>query len=188
MIRFGIRTELARGRRRLRRAWLLGASMTLALVLAGCGDLVPSTNTYPIDFFSEMHYSKAWGAGEPDGWNPPPGTVPITGGEVDYTMEEAVELENPFDPNPELGAQVYQLNCAHCHGPEGAGDGPIAIQFEAYGATLPTNLQEAVGDRTDGELFWIVTNGLGEFMPAFQPLITEQERWALVDHLREIEQ
>jgi mono/diheme cytochrome c family protein len=180
---FGIRTGItARGRRGLRRAWLLGATMTLALVVAGCGDVIPSTNTYPIDFFSEMHYQKSWGAGEPDGLNPPDGVVPITGGEVAYDEEEAAELENPFDADVELGQAVYQLNCQHCHGPEGAGDGPIAAQFEFYDAPLPANLQES--DLNEGETFWVVTNGLGTHMPAFQPLLTPEERWAVTEYLR----
>jgi mono/diheme cytochrome c family protein len=184
---FGIRTGItARGRRGLRRAWLLGATMTLALVLAGCGDVIPSTNTYPIDFFSEMHYSKAWGAGEPDGLNPPAGSVPITGGEVAYSFEEAADLENPFDSNGELGQAVYELNCQHCHGPEGAGDGPIAAQFEFYDAPLPANLQQS--DLTEGEMYHIVTYGLNTHMPAFQPLLTQEERWAVVELLREIQQ
>jgi mono/diheme cytochrome c family protein len=181
MNRFGARTGL-------RRVWLLGATAALGLVLAGCGDFVPSTNTYPIDFFSEMHYSKAWGHGEPDGWNPPAGAVPITGGEVDYEMDEAADIENPFDANAELGAEVYRLNCVQCHGPDAEGDGIMAeIYFPAYEADVPPNLREATGDRADGEIFWIVTNGLGEYMPAFRMLLTEEERWALVDHLREIE-
>ncbi|MEX2426567.1 MAG: c-type cytochrome [Thermomicrobiaceae bacterium] len=180
---FGIRTGItARGRRGLQRAWLLGATMTLALVLAGCGDVIPSTNTYPIDFFSEMHYQQSFGAGEPDGGDPPDGAVPITGGEVDYSFEEAAELENPFDSNPELGQEVYELNCVQCHGAEGAGDGYAAGFFEGYGATVPANLQES--DLNEGEMFHVVTNGLGEYMPGFQPLITEEERWALVEYLQ----
>jgi mono/diheme cytochrome c family protein len=127
--------------------------------------------------------------GVPDGWNPPAGAVPITGGEVDYEMGEAADIENPFDANAELGAEVYRLNCVQCHGPDAEGDGIMAeIYFPAYEADVPPNLREATGDRADGEIFWIVTNGLGEYMPAFRMLLTEEERWALVDHLREIEQ
>lgn len=183
---FRLRTGYkALGRQGLRRAGLIGATMMLALVLAGCGDIIPSSNTYPVDFFSEMHYQKSWGAGEPDGLNPPAGAVPVTGGEVTYDLEEAADLENPFGGQAELGAEVYELNCQHCHGPEGAGDGPVAAQFEFYEATIPANLQEAAPDRTDGELFVIVTNGLGEHMPSFRRLLTEEERWAVVEHLRE---
>ena len=182
----GVRTAMtARGRRGLRRAWLLGATMTLALVLVGCGDMIPSTNTYPIDFFSEMHYSKAWTAGEPDGLNPPEGSVPITGGEVAYSFEEAADLENPFDSSAEVGQQIYAINCQHCHGPEGAGDGPIAAQFEFYDAPIPSNLQES--DLSDGEMFHVVTYGLNTHMPAFEKLLTQEERWAVVEHLRSLQ-
>lgn len=182
----GIRTGIAaRGRRGFRRVWLLGATMTLALVLAGCIDSIPSTNTYPIDFFSEMHYSKAWTAGEPDGLNPPAGSVPITGGEVAWEFNEVADLENPYESNGDLGQAVYELNCQHCHGPEGAGDGPIAAQFEFYDAPLPSNLQET--DLTDGEIYHVVTYGLNTHMPAFRQLLTEEQRWAVVEHLRSLQ-
>lgn len=183
---FRLRTGVnLRGRHGLRRAWLVGATVSLALVLAGCGDIVPSSNTYPVDFFSEMHYHKSFGEGEPDGKNAPAAAVPVTGGEVQYDLEEDADLENPYGGQAELGAEVYAVNCVHCHGPEGAGDGPIAAQFEFYEAPLPANLQEAAGNRSDGELFVIVTDGLGTHMPAFRPLLTEEERWAVVEHLRE---
>jgi mono/diheme cytochrome c family protein len=166
-----------------RRAWLLGASLTLALVLAGCA----STNTYPIDFFSEMHYQKSWGAGEPDGWNPPAGAVPITGGEVAYTMEEAAELENPFagDAAAEaLGAQLFAINCSQCHGIDGQANTFIAATFQGYGANPPANLVEMPRGLNDGEIFFVVTHGFPEGMPAFQRLLTEEQRWAVVAHLR----
>jgi mono/diheme cytochrome c family protein len=186
MSRFGAWTGITGfGRRGLRRAWVLGASMTLALVLAGCGDVIPSTNTYPIDFFSEMHFSKAWTAGEPDGWNPPEGAVPITGGEIDYSEEEAAELENPFNANTELGQHVYAINCAHCHGPEGAGDGIVGAFLTGYDGPEPANLQES--DLNDGQMFWVVTNGIPPNMPAFKRLLTPEERWAVVDYLRTLE-
>lgn len=186
----GIRTGItARGRRGLRRAWLLGVTMSLALVLGACGDVIPSTNTYPVDFFSEMHYSKSWGEGEPDGLNPPEDSVPITGGEVDYSMEEAAELENPYEnATAEMGAELYSVNCAHCHGPEGDGEGPVAPFLEGAGGDDIANLQEMPSGFNDGERYYVITNGLGDFMPAFGKLLTPEERWALVEHLREIEQ
>ncbi len=186
MSRIGVRTRItAGGRRGVRRAWLAGVTMTLALVLAGCGDIVPSTNTYPIDFFSEMHYSKAWTAGEPDGLNPPAGAVPITGGEVDYSMEEAAELENPYGGQADLGANIFAINCAHCHGPDGAGEGQADIFLQAYNAPPAANLQEMPSGFNDGELYWVVTNGIDPYMPSFKRLLTAEERWAVVEHLRE---
>jgi mono/diheme cytochrome c family protein len=169
------------GASRWRRAWLLSASLALTLVLSGC---IVSSNTYPIDFFSEMHYQKSWGAGEPDGWDPPAGAVPITGGEIDYTMEEAAELENPYADQAELGAEVYRINCAQCHGAEGLADTFVAAVFEGYGAPRPANLQEMPRGLNDGELFYVVTNGFPETMPPFRRLLTEEQRWAVVAHLR----
>jgi mono/diheme cytochrome c family protein len=186
----GIRSGItARGRRGLRRAWLLGVTMSLALILGACGDVVPSTNTYPIDFFSEMHYMKSWGAGEPDGWNPPEGSVPITGGEVEYSIEEAAELENPYeDATADVGADLYAVNCSHCHGPEGDGEGPVAPFLEGGGSDPIANLQEMPNDFNDGELFHVVTYGLGDYMPPFKRLMTPEQRWAVVEYIREFEE
>lgn len=173
----------------------------LALVFAaGCS----STNTYPIDFFSEMHYQKSFRAQEPPRLDIPAGAVPITGGEVAYTFEEARDLQNPLAGDPqarERGAQLYAVNCAVCHGTEGRGDGRMAALWSTQqGAVPPADLTSTlVVGRTDGELYWILTNGFTSpenqvafpggltNMPAFGKLLTPEERWALVAYIRQLQ-
>jgi mono/diheme cytochrome c family protein len=43
---------------------------------------------------------------------------------------------------------------------------------------------QRVRSRTDGQLFWIVANGLGN-MPAFRALLTEHELWTVIHFVRQ---
>jgi len=172
--------------------------------LAVLGSACVSSNTYPIDFFSEMHYQKWFRAQEPPSLDVPAGVVPITGGEPQYTLEEARNLQNPLANDPQAaarGQQLYAVNCVACHGPQGDGKGPMSVYWGVVqGAVPPTNLKDpAVVSRTDGELYWILTNGYTSpqnqvqyphnltNMPAFGKLLTPEQRWALVSYIRELQ-
>ncbi len=172
------------------RPWIsvVVAVLLVGLTVAACN----STATYPIDFFSEMHYQDSWHAQEPPRPDAPQTIVPITGGAVpNYTMDEAKGLTNPLPSDArsqELGAQLFAVNCAVCHGPTGGGNGRVAGYFRAANAPPPADLhRDDIKARTDGELFWIVTNGFGEYMPPFGDLITPEQRWALVAHIRQLQ-
>ncbi len=177
------------------------AGTALAVVASACA----STNTYPIDFFSEMHYQKSFRAQEPPRLDIPAGVVPTSGGEPQYTLEEARNLQNPLANDPQAaarGQQLYQVNCVACHGPNGEGNGPVAAFWRTVqGAVPPANLKDpAIVARTDGELYWILTYGYtspenqAEYpggltnMPAFGKLLTPEQRWELVSYIRQLQQ
>jgi mono/diheme cytochrome c family protein len=196
---------MARNRRNLRTAHRLVLGVLAGAVLVLVGSACASTNTYPIDFFSEMHYQKSFRSQEPPTLDIPAGVVPITGGEPQYTMEEARDLQNPFANDPQAaarGQQLFQLHCVACHGPNGDGNGLMVAYWKAVqGAVPPTNLKDpAIVARTDGELYWILTNGYTSpenqaqypggltNMPAFGKLLTPEQRWELVSYMRELQQ
>lgn len=78
------------------------------------------------------------------------------------------------------GAALYAVNCAHCHGPTGTGDGPAA----GYLNRAPTNLQAAhVQAQPHHVLYSTVTDGLA-VMPPFAGLLSAEERWAVVYYLK----
>jgi len=78
------------------------------------------------------------------------------------------------------GARLFAVNCAHCHGDEGIGNGPVA----GYLPELPTNLQAPIVQlKPDVVLYAIVTHGM-DAMPAFEKFLSSGERWALVSFLR----
>ena len=76
----------------------------------------------------------------------------------------------------EQGARLFAVNCRHCHGPEGEGDGPVA----GYLKDMPANLHASrVQKKSARELYEIVTDGTG-VMRAFRGELSAEERWMLV--------
>jgi len=80
-------------------------------------------------------------------------------------------------PSLARGAQVYQQNCASCHGMLGRGDGPGAAGMDP----APANLSDAATLRTVLPLDYYqrVTIGVtGTAMPAFESRLSSEDRWA----------
>jgi mono/diheme cytochrome c family protein len=99
----------------------------------------------------------------------------------------APRRENPVTATPETLAKAlvhYREMCVTCHG-AGAVD-PSAIG-EGLNPPAPDLTQPSVQKRTDGELFWLVQNGIRMTgMPAFGPTHSEDDIWALVAFLRHL--
>ncbi len=97
---------------------------------------------------------------------------------------EAVHMLNPVKPTPEAMAHVkkiYGYDCAMCHGATGNGKGDMV-------ADLKLNLKdwtnpEALKNRTDGELYYIITNGQGQ-MPGEAGRAKTEDIWNMVSLLR----
>lgn len=113
-----------------------------------------------------------------------------------FSYQEAPRLHSPQGSIPQDGpssfrtslvqandgAHLFSINCSHCHGPEGMGDGPVA----GFLPELPANLHApAVQRKLDDELYAIVTNG-EKVMPAFDKFLTREERWTLVSFVRSL--
>lgn len=151
--------------------------------LSGLALMACSTGAYPIDVFPEGHYQPSYRSQEPPRLEPPANSVPISGREIAYDFSQAARLSNPLPPTPETlteATQIYQVNCAVCHGATGRGDGPMARYFREAGVSPPVDFTSArVRARQEGELYWVLTNGLGN-MPRFGPLLTPKQRWAVV--------
>jgi len=80
------------------------------------------------------------------------------------------------------GAVLYQTNCAGCHGPRGAGDGPDGRGLPRPPADLraPHTAQHTAGD-----LFWWISHGIPESgMPGFVSRLGEEQCWELINYLR----
>ncbi len=80
-------------------------------------------------------------------------------------------------PSLARGAQVYQMNCAACHGITGRGDGPSAIGLDPP----PANLSDAaaLADRSPLDFYHRITIGVtGTAMPAFEGQLSSEDRWA----------
>jgi mono/diheme cytochrome c family protein len=104
-----------------------------------------------------------------------------------YTIPaEAVQRPNPVKPAEEsiaAGKKFYSSQCAMCHGKDGDGKGDLAVQLEMK---IPDYRQpESLAKFTDGELFYILTNGMGK-MPAEGDRTPDEKKWNTVNFLRSL--
>lgn len=114
---------------------------------------------------------------------------------LDFTQEKAATAEskmtpeeaakkNPVEPSAEGLAQarkMYGYNCAMCHGKAGDGKGDLAadMKLDLRDWRDPASLEKL----TDGELFWIISNGKGK-MPGEGDRDPEKMRWSYVNLIR----
>ena len=90
----------------------------------------------------------------------------------------------------ERGRQVFEANqCADCHGENGRGNGPSALELEdEWGYPIrPADMTKRWTFRasaTREDVYRTFTTGLnGTPMPSYQQTIEEADRWALVDYV-----
>jgi copper transport protein len=94
---------------------------------------------------------------------------------------------NPVPPNRasiEEGQAIYRVQCVNCHGPNGRGDGPVGLTLQPPPADLYAHTQPGV--HPDGTLYEWISFGFGEssVMPQFENILTEEERWHVVNYIR----
>lgn len=98
----------------------------------------------------------------------------------------ADKLSNPVKSNEQSiteGKQLYAKNCNSCHGKKGKGDGPKSGDLEKVPGDF-TTLE--FGKQSDGAIFWKMTEGRKP-MPSFKSELTVQQRWQLVNYIREFD-
>lgn len=76
------------------------------------------------------------------------------------------------------GEQVWGEQCAACHGPVGAGDGPQAP------AVMPSLNDPALVANTSLDGWFEVTSAGQDAMPGFADELSEEDRWAAVEYAR----
>jgi mono/diheme cytochrome c family protein len=95
---------------------------------------------------------------------------------------------NPLQATPDLlarGQETFSHYCMVCHGLDGQGTGvPFAA---AMSPPVPSLASPAVQAYTDGQLHWIILNGLWPSgMPGSRDLLHDEERWRVVLYLRHL--
>ncbi len=106
--------------------------------------------------------------------------------EVPYNpTPEELAKKNPVPVSPEGLAEarkLYGYHCAMCHGGHGDGKGDLAdvMKLKLNDWRDPASL----ANKSDGELFYIVSNGKGKMLGGEGDRTTEKVRWNLVSLVR----
>jgi mono/diheme cytochrome c family protein len=102
--------------------------------------------------------------------------------------KEAKTIKNPTKSidrgiSAKRGKRIFKTRCMICHGATGVGNG-------AGGKALspkPQNLTlSMVQKQTDGEIFWKVSTGRNA-MIKWGPILSESERWDVVNYVRTLD-
>ncbi|MCJ7451098.1 MAG: cytochrome c [Steroidobacteraceae bacterium] len=110
-----------------------------------------------------------------------------------FVMQNGIDPEyagatNPLSGTAESvahGRQIYEQNCATCHGPQGFGDGPAGKSLQPPPANL-VNLSR-MPMVSDGYLYWTVAEGgvpVGSSMPPFKDVLKSDDIWAVILYLQ----
>src|SRR5262245_60407484 len=103
-----------------------------------------------------------------------------------HTHPEAAKLKNPVPADAAsiaAGKQIYEKNCANCHGVTGMGDGKMGAELNPK----PSNFTDAEWKHgsTDGEIFTLIKEGSkGTGMKAFNSKLTTDQMWQVVNYIR----
>jgi mono/diheme cytochrome c family protein len=198
----------------MRRDLRLALAAALALTTAGCDfyyNDVPSPDDlmHAIPWFDHMIYARyvnPYSRADVPRYTVD-GTVPVTGGEPDWSAEwaggktaTADALKNPTKPDApaahRTGAEIpripgnldakgdtlFQNYCATCHGMGGAGDGLVGRRMGA-----PPLITDRAKGYSDGYIYSIIRYGRG-LMPRYGDKVYDpMDRWAIVNHVRKLQ-
>jgi mono/diheme cytochrome c family protein len=109
-----------------------------------------------------------------------------------FALDRAVARRAPRSPNAlkadlevlRGGLAHYKSMCVTCHGAPGVDASEAGVGLNPPAPDLSLG---RVQKRTDGELFWLVQNGIRMTgMPAFGPTHKDEEIWKIVAFLRHL--
>lgn len=98
----------------------------------------------------------------------------------------STNVKNPFFGNKVAtaeGKSIYNQMCVLCHGLTGKGNGAAGLSLVKKPANF---LALKVRNQTDGNIFWKITTGKAP-MASYEELLTDDQRWKLVNYIRELE-
>jgi cytochrome c553 len=98
------------------------------------------------------------------------------------------DWKNPIPYTPEStkdGGEHFQHHCQICHGLDGQNTGvPFAEKMSPPVADLAS---KDVQDYTDGQLKWIIENGIEPSgMPGWKGILDDDEMWKIVHYMRHL--
>jgi len=98
------------------------------------------------------------------------------------------DVKNPIAYTPDAakeGGEHFQHHCQICHGLDGQNTGvPFASKMDPPVADLSV---KDVQDYTDGQLKWIIENGIKPSgMPGWKGILEDEEMWNIVHYIRHL--
>jgi mono/diheme cytochrome c family protein len=175
------------------RRFVLVAGLLMLASITGPACAVQESNTYPVEMFSEMHYSQSFRMQEPPRLAPLADSVAfVSTGDVSQVLNVPDKRERAYDPA--VASNLYRVNCSVCHGVSGLGDGNAArhitsansfyatTQGTPYGA--PPNLVDSAATRlTERDtMVGFITSG-AVVMPPFGKLLPEEDIRDIVNYI-----
>lgn len=97
----------------------------------------------------------------------------------------ANNIQNPYKGNKTAtaeGKKLFNQLCVVCHGNKGKGDGLAGMNLNPRPANLTSS---KVQSQTDGAIYWKITEGKPP-MPSYKQALTDQQRWQLVNYIRQL--
>lgn len=101
----------------------------------------------------------------------------------------AEKQANPLAGNmsPEvltMGRKKYDIYCLVCHGPTGAGNGPVAEKMAVKPRSLINDEAKAF---SDGRIYHAITAGKGVMGSYGAQIRDAKDRWAIVNYVRSLQ-
>ena len=115
-----------------------------------------------------------------------PYEVTVTGEAVSVEAEKTQQAETRQRRNQSVqrGGEIYRVFCISCHGPTGAGDGPVV----KHGFPPPPSMLTGKSlQMKDGQLFHILTYGQSS-MPSFAAQLSGGRRWDVINVIRDMQE
>ena len=143
-----------------------------------------------------MHYSQSFKAQEPPRLDAVRGAEVFVSLGTDGVLAMTERQERAYSPS--TAAELFRVNCSVCHGVGGRGDGAINQYLTAAdsyyasqndGATYspaPNILESSQTKFSDEAFFAFISNGQN-VMPRFSLLLSEEDRWDIVNYVYDIE-
>jgi len=164
-------------------------AVAAVMLLAACN---PDTVVHKVGWFATMRHQRNI---KPYAQPIPAvaGTVPVNGGELPTTRENADRLVNPRTRTAESlnrGKWVYETYCLVCHGERGRADGPVSIAGGGPFPGVPSLVDPARPKMSDGAIYGMIVEaqrmGRG-LMPRYGDKVHGTDRWDLVNYVRSLQ-
>ncbi len=173
----------------------IGIAIIASASMVSCfNDKKPNYQYFP-NMYAPVGY-EAYGEyevfpGQQEAMTPPEHTIPrgFTPYDIENTTEglelSKTELKNPYEVTEEnlaVGAQLYTIYCAVCHGDKGDGKGILATREKFLG--IPS-YADAGRNIVPGGIYHVETYGLNA-MGSYASQTNEKERWQIAMHVMDL--